>query len=397
MDDVSISNSSQLLLVSVHKNRFANYREYLAEGKPLPALPYSLTKTLSNGGSQSTTIKVTPLQGKYFKPSLTTSTAVVTPIFNTNTKWQAMNSTFTAMTDEIKNNRRNKLLDKIQAQSLPLIEMYKERHQTSALILKFLDNVSFTIANFRNPKRILNRWGVAHSTNNKSLAYLRRIGKKKISLGDKFLEYRFAWTPLYYDIEASLQAAEKGEKKFNTFKQTAGLPFYFDWSSGTDVGSDRRWYGQCGGWFGISVRYAISDSTLAGLSMITDPILTAWELMPWTWVIDRVADISSFLGRWNATVGTSFSSGCESFLRKQVLKPYADYTINETITGPSGSKANRITTVELLLAPREDIAFTRTVLTAFPTPTLEFPLKQFSKYLYLTDYAAILKQRMSRR
>lgn len=397
MEPVLINNSSELRSIVVSKARFDRYREYQDNGWPLPPLPYNLIMKQAKGGTYLSKSVQKNLSGSWFGEATWESTSQLSPMQDNDPIFRGINDMLTSRYSDFVANRDNKLLSKIKGASLPLIMMYRERHKTGNLVLRFLDNTMFTLSNFRNPRRILNRWGYAHSLNNTMLARLKKIGKSKISLGDKFLEYRFAWTPLYYDIVESLKASESAEKKFNSNRMRVGLPFEFEVSQehkDSNTVEPRVAWGTRKGWYGVTVNYVISDATLAGIGLLMDVPTTIWDGVKYSFVIDRLADISGYLDRYNATIGTEFTSGFSSAFYKQTVEQNGrDVQMLHFWHGLD--HATVTTTTTDTRSPREDLYFKRTVLTSFPKPTLVYPVANW-KYVHIADYIALIRQRMKR-
>lgn len=398
MEAVNISTTQVLKQITVSKTRFSRYKEYQDNNWPLPALPYFMQKDEASGGMVIQTDEQRVLSGTYYTGSPPRTIEFwKEPLGTLESLYTVPLASLESQTADLITNRQNKLLDKIKAQSLPLIMMYRERHRTGKLVLKFLDDCIFFAANFRHPKRILNRYGYQHSVNNVMLARLKRIGKNKnLSVGEKWLEYRFAWTPLYHDIKDSFAAAEKAEAKYSSFRQQAGLPFEYKYSKTVD---GKTSYGTRKGSYKIAVNYAVNDLTLAGVSMLMDVPTALWDGVPWSFVIDRIADVSSFLDRQNATLGTSFTSGYETLFYEQTIgfsKTAVSHQLFQKWNYGNYSSMDSIVTTTDMRPPRSRLYLKRTVLTQYPKPTLEFELFDV-KAAHIIDYISLIKQRFSRK
>lgn len=396
MEPLLINTADVFHSVTVSKSRFARFREYADNDWPLPPLPYFLTVAKAYGGTVTTTSVQKNISGSYYGDDTATQTQHMGPVQSHASWWADANSYLHSRFIELAVGRDNKLLDKIKGSSLPLIMMYRERHRTGDLILRFLDNTIFTLSNFKRPKRILNRWGYAHAANNEMIARLRRIGKSRMSLSDKLLEYRFAWTPLYHDIADSLKAAENAEKKFNVFTRKAGDKFSYEYTAQSSSNVRPAVIsGAREGWYGISVNYAITDATLAGVGMIMDVPTTLWDGIQFSFVLDRFVDISSYLDRMNATVGTEFTSGYSTAFWKQTVGKSTPEVSISYLTKKNNKASITYTTTDNR-PPREDLYMKRTVLTNFPKPVLEYPAKNW-KLIHIADYIALIRQRLRSR
>lgn len=211
---------------------------------------------------------------------------------------------------------------------------------------------------------------------------LRQSDKRARSIGSAWLQARFAWLPLYRDIEDSLAAAAKQEAKLHTFTQRVGSKYelkvsWYDGIPGVTCGADCVNTGTRKGHIGMIVHYQISDTTLSTVSSIMDPATVAWDAVPWSFLIDRVVDISSYLDLQTATLGTSFTTGCSTnYYCDTYIGPPAN-TISSYYPNYIGSLLPGGSTNYRTGPPptRTDVRMTRSVLTAFPTPKLLYPMR----------------------
>lgn len=388
--------------VTVVKNVQTNpsYKERIAAGIPLKDLPYSLSINKSLPQSQGVRIV-------YHNGTVQLNPPTTACITDNNTGYQQIIGKLTSRMQALEDYKSNKLLGKIKGQSLPLIMLYKERHETGKLVLGFLDKSIDFAKKVRKRDFIGAIRSFGGHTDNKQqrqfekwckLMYPKRYPKKRGSkaffkTGDKrarnvgaaWLQARFAWGPLYKDIEDSLKAAAEQEKKLNSFHQRVGSPFEFKvtWSSGTPgltCGSDHCYQGTRKGHFGMQVRYSISDVTLSTVSSIMNPAAVAWDAVPWSFVIDRVVDISTYLDLYDATVGTSFTTGCSSlFYEDTIIGPPIGSVSNyyPDIIRCNLASFNGRTYYLTGSSPhsRHDVRMTRSILSSFPKPKLEYPMR----------------------
>lgn len=399
MEPKFVLSNTEYIDIKVQKTATPDYAKRIAEGIPLPVNPYMMTYFNSNGASKGSQLDI-QYYSSLGKPTSKT-TFTYPPQLVTGPSHMYCNNMIAEMSRwvvGIQQWKSNTLLSKIKAQSLPILMLYKERHQTGKLITKFLDDALYCVGNLRHPKRILWRMGVydpqRHTGN-----FLRRLRKKTMSCktaGDAWLQYRFAWTPLYHDIVDSINAAADFEKKLHRFSQNAGTKFghsfdknMSDWSEGENI-----WKGEIEGATSYRVNYYISDASLAGVGSMMDIPTFMWDAVPWSFVIDRVVDISSYLDLRNATLGTQFTSGYFTTFYRRFIFPSSgsvSYYPNRFTYLVGGRK---MTVTSFNPPPREDVYMNRIKLTEFPAPVLEYPLS--FKIAHGVDYVALGRQVVER-
>lgn len=371
-----------------------SYKERIAAGIPLKDLPYSLSINKSLPQSQGLKIVYSDGTVQLIKP---------TSVYMTDNDigYQRIVGKLASRMQALEDHKSNKLLSKIKGQSLSLIMMYKERHQTGGLVLGFLDkSIDFTrkvkkrdfigaIRSFgghteNKQQRQFEKWcQLMYPKRHPKRGGWKAADKRARNVGAAWLQARFAWMPLYMDIEDSLKAAAEQEKKLNSFHQRVGSKFdfnvsWYDGIPGLTCGNDFCFEGTRTGHFGMQVRYSISDATLSTVSSIMNPAAVAWDAVPWSFVIDRVVDISTYLDLYDATVGTSFTTGCSSlFYEDTIIGPpigsvssfYPDFIRRNAAGGCTyyltGSSPRS----------RHDVRMTRSILSSFPTPKLEYPMR----------------------
>lgn len=394
MENVNIT-SGRLLRINVVKNKCPDFRQRIANGIPLPNLPYSLAISKSD----PVKVEMTTVEVDEYGKTRTSVDSWSTFMSDNSANFQAIDGLLASKLTEFSNHKSNKLLSKIKAQSLPIIMLYKERKETGRLLTKLADHITYFLKNWKHPTRVLKQLQWDYSS--KSTKWLRTLKKRVVTcdtFGNAWLEYRFAWLPLINDISDSLKSASEFEKKIHTFSTRVGDEFHFKvdkdvGSLGYDVGDIM--HGVREGWYGMVVNYGISDTTLSALGSLMDIPTTLWDSVPWSFVIDWAVNISQYLDLRNATIGTQFSSGCTSVFYKQTVTSPGSYRTYypDVIRYNIGVKPRRLYT-KTGGPSRSDVSFTRTVMTSFPSPKLEYPLNM--SYTHLVDSFSLISQRLMR-
>lgn len=97
---------------------------------------------------------------------------------------------------------------------------------------------------------------------------------------------------------------------------------------------------------------------------MTNPAEIAWELTPWSFVVDWFVPIGDYLQALTATQGVQFLRGSRSIL----FKKYVGFTISGT--GPTSVSTGQFKTTlgSPVTYSRKEIQFKRTVLSGYPNP-----------------------------
>lgn len=142
----------------------------------------------------------------------------------------------------------------------------------------------------------------------------------------------------------------------------------------------------------LGMRYTISDSDRAYLAQtgFLSPINAAWEILPWSFVVDWAIPIGPYLESLAAFEGLVFVDGFKSTLVREQSGILVNYD------GSQGSGPQQILYRSKLGGNRHAVRFSRERLTSFPErPTLRFrnPLS----LVRATNAVALLTQTFSRK
>lgn len=366
-----------------------NFRELIASGSPLPDNPYLVKSWIADPGKYYFVVSGpggSSTQGPYSRYIRDNDMLRTSALLDLD-----------AQIAKLVNGRRNKALKKIKGASIPLIMLWKERHETGKMVTKFLDDMLFFARNVRNPKRLLAHYKPIASKsdytrrfllNPKKVQELIRETRKAPTIGDAYLQWRFGWGPLYADIIESLSAAEVSEKKGFTTRVKSSMNFNFHCEVPTDIDGRMGGTANVEGRYTIGYKYRITSVSLQRAAMLMDIPTTLWDAVPWSFIIDRVVNISKYLDLRNATAGVEFSSGYESTKKLYTFSP-------EDTVVPLNPGFFRYTLGSL--PKRTEESYQRTILSGFFDPILEFPVSDFFDSNYWGDYAALIRQRFRRR
>lgn len=200
----------------------------------------------------------------------------------------------------------NRAMDSVSDSSINLAQAFAERAQTSDLILDSAKRLAKAMVSVKRRD-----WsGVS-----KALG-LARPRKLTGNVANDWLALQYGWLPLLSDIH--------GAAEFLAKKNTERPPLVIGYGSGTDSLDDQHHEYDVPN-IGVFRSSLTSQTTSARCILrfqvtnellrtghetgITDPLLLAWELVPYSFVVDWFLPVGDFLGRLNYDSGLSFHSG----------------------------------------------------------------------------------------
>lgn len=178
------------------------------------------------------------------------------------------------------------------------------------------------------------------------------------AVGNAWLELQYGWKPLLSDVYGSMETMAKANnppsgnpntifKKMTARAKRTESPYKrTDFPLGTAVGS---WYEISQGvvecHVKIGVTYAISSPALTSMAKvgITNPALLAWELLPYSFVVDWFLPIGNYLSSLDATAGLLFVDGYVTVYRKyrgtyDTMKGYSSASGYKRYSGTSSGQ-----------------------------------------------------------
>jgi hypothetical protein len=203
------------------------------------------------------------------------------------------------------------------------------------------------------------------------------------TLAENWLELQYGWKPLLQDIEgviAGLKTLSLANRSVQTIYASANATNTINGLLRDDTGGNPKVV--CGSYRFIttsrtkfSIRYTVADHLVAFLAQtgFTNPVNLAWEILPYSFVVDWFLPIGPLLESFSHWDGLVFLDGTEtSFTRESVFFDLS-YSGN---TWPDGLKHLEETSL-IGAFKRESIRLNRTKLTAFPTlsaPSFKNPI-----------------------
>jgi hypothetical protein len=187
------------------------------------------------------------------------------------------------------------------------------------------------------------------------------------NLSSLWLEFSYGWRPLVSSVQGAIelfnQQIVSGEiiRAESTFKNytkevTTGLfNTYYGWESNWVNESERTYSVKHVCYYSV----ADVDAVLLSQSGISNPLNLAWELVPFSFVVDWFINVGSFLSSLDATNGLAFSKGCYTTCYKvNAIKTSVSTSTIPEITACHGEQVSTVT----------DFQLDRVVLSDFPAP-----------------------------
>jgi len=202
------------------------------------------------------------------------------------------------------------------------------------------------------------------------------------TLANLWLEYSFGWKPLITDIlgahEAVLKALEKKSRGEQTFSSIYKVPYSFPWSTVYDYA------GSVNQSILTQISYKYVNDGLFGKNTLglTNPLSLAWELMPYSFVVDWLVNVSSFLQNLTVPHALAFGAGFQTAISE------GNYTVTEVGFAPTYSGSRPSWTVQ-------NFAMERRILGDFPVPHSPI-IKLDYNFTKMIHTLALLVQRQKR-
>lgn len=283
---------------------------------------------------------------------------------------------------EAKNIAKLKLLARLKDSKFNGVQAYAEAGQLQKLIgtnANLIANVLITLRR-GNLKAAAEMLGLqvskrAHTRYSKSLRKGSHPEHISNVLANGILQVQYGIRPLLSDIvgAAELLAQKKSLEVVNTVRVRHNFCYEFERSNKQNLGlSTSRSIGRASR--NIAVEYGVNYGkgsevvhTLAQLG-VTNPLLIAWELMPWSFVIDWFVPIGNYISSLDATFGLDFRNGYVS-TKSMTIDHYETQVSPGTYAGYDiGYAVNH----------SESEQFTREILGSFPTASLPHFKNPFS-------------------
>jgi hypothetical protein len=219
---------------------------------------------------------------------------------------------------------RNRVILEAKNQKVDLGQVFAERHQTVLLFETTVKRVVRTVRYLRhaNWNGAANELGIKPSRAQHAAFSKAHRKNPKQAIAQGWLELQYGWRPLLQDIYGSLELVQQKQarnipSRVQKSASEEDAPARSDISNGliTYITSQKR---------RTVVKYVLYYSTpreiLHTLSEvgITNPALVAWELLPWSFVVDWFLPVGNYISSWDAVVGLTFEKGVQTVFQEVI-------------------------------------------------------------------------------
>lgn len=274
--------------------------------------------------------------------------------------------------DDAKRKAVERWYGRAQALQANLMDLYRTRKETA-------DMIGARLQQLLRAARCVRRGDARGAARALQLQNFRKFKKKEIS--GRWLELQYGWLPLLSDIHAMAMDYDSpsGWVRTRGFSDVEfALESKFGW--GWDRASVRNQH-VCT----IAAHLTVDSSAVRNLSKwgLENPALTAWEAVPWSFVVDWFIPVGGYLESLTALNGIRVSKASETRRTK-----HRSYTWYDNTDQPENICLSKGISVV------DDFYMNRTLgLPNFPLPRLENPFS----VLRALNAIALLRQILGRK
>lgn len=209
----------------------------------------------------------------------------------------------TSVPESIKNEALLKFHGKLADGKVDLMTFAAEAKSSLSMITEAASDLltiykSIRRGNMRQANRVLR---------SRNMPKPKRVSKRP---DERWLQYQYGWAPLVGDITTAMEAIASGAETPHLFAVGGGIKYMpSPYNSSVETVSSM-------GEYKVKCYYALGPNpkarTMAQWNLTSNPFLTAWELVPYSFVVDWFVPIGDFLTQYSSTDGLVFISGTES-------------------------------------------------------------------------------------
>lgn len=210
----------------------------------------------------------------------------------------------------------SKVLEKVKGMKINLGQAYGERKQTVRLITRSVNRVASAALAIRNGN-------LRHASNlfgDKKMNLRKEIKPSSENLANYWLEFQYGWRPLLQDIHGACEQIANTyflKRPYRATSISLGESMVTDYQKryvSNPITSD-TWYelvdSKRVASSKVVLEFTEADSLLTALSSVgaTNPAALAWELLPYSFVVDWFVPIGDYLGNLDSGAGLQFRRG----------------------------------------------------------------------------------------
>lgn len=257
---------------------------------------------------------------------------------------------------------------KVSDSKVNVAQMFAERKQVSDMIYSTATTLARVVSSLRrgNLPGAYIALGLKRPSHRKAKGYYRDFENRgDAAAANAWLQMQYGWRPLLSDIYGSceqLAKASRPQRDIIRLRRSGSVSKASHSDTGNTGGTGILRYSESRYDVSVSVRYRMTSPSLQGMASVgmVNPASLAWELLPFSFVVDWFLPVGNYLEAITATTGCTFLDGCVTEYRKSVgtcvsrgfptMGPHG-------AVGHSGTKTGR----------EERVTCERTILTDFPS------------------------------
>lgn len=229
----------------------------------------------------------------------------------------SVNSISVLRRSNLDNEAKQKLFDKVRDSDINIAVAYGERAETIRMLTGTIQKLGKVYSQAKSGNWLGAFQALGGSGNRPAPSF----GK---SVANNWLELQYGWLPLMSDIFGACATLQKqvSRKQYVVVRARKKIQ---------DTGSSEATSGNFVDYTTVSAMYEVSVRAKMRLSNmglktatevgLTNPALVAWELVPFSFVVDWALPIGSFLSQFDASLGWEFSVGSITrFYRCEAIK-----------------------------------------------------------------------------
>lgn len=272
--------------------------------------------------------------------------------------------------DDMHNKVLNRLITQIKGQSFNAGVALAETRQTANLVSSSARRIAQAVQSLRRG----NVGGAIRGLTGASSLRKERSLRGAGAVPNQWLELQYGWRPLLSDIYGATQALSKryaSQPPYVSVRAGASVSLNNDYATHeTRYGLPASWKQNANAHVNGFIEYAVDSSfaAMASQTGIQNPLSVAWELVPWSFVVDWFLPVGNYLNNLDYKSGLVFRRGWISRKVNNELQihltdgKYVDGAVTMNHSGASYSTGGS--------------AFERVVLGSFPSvppPSLKNP------------------------
>jgi hypothetical protein len=262
---------------------------------------------------------------------------------------------------------KRRLFDHLKGEGTNIANMFAERKQAANMVVNSINRIAGAARDLRrgNVTGAIRRFGGDPKT-------ARKL--RGVDIANQWLELQYGWLPLLDDVFGLIEGLHHRETtRPKVFKVSGTISS----QARCDVGL--TWHKDQSGWstnvfWGVKADRSIfkymvrvfPDAALAEPAALglTNPLVVAWEVVPWSFVVDWFLPVGAYFEQLSADHGWDFHDGCSTeFVNASQI---ADGTTRLTYTSNGWTYRNEASKKEM---GSRYVRMNRAVLSGFPIPS----------------------------